>query len=188
MKKIGIITVLASSPLAMFAYYDDYGTTDTAGSNWLTFLMIILFVWGILEVILFFKVWGMTNNVKDMKKHLVRSNKRDEFRKFRLLGQKEKAAEALIEVFLDSMIVYIHSEDYDPSRNIEQEISELENQLSQFGVKIPKEIKALKTARNFWNAGFVIPAKAETTKADEKQKTKEEKQIEEVNNYYSEMN
>lgn len=45
-------------------------------------------------------------------------------------------------------------------------------------LKVKGEIT--KTARNFWNAGFVILEKAETTKANEKQKTKEEEQIEEV--------
>lgn len=187
MKKLSIITVLASSPIAMFAYYDEYGSSSTSNSGWLTFLMIILLVWGILEVILFFKLWGMTNNVKQMKNQIVRYNKRDDFRRFRLLGEKDKAAEALIEVFFDSMITYIHSEYYNPDRNIEEEVSELENHLSQFGVKIPKEIKALKTARNFWNVGFVKTIKTEEVKSEEKPKTVEEKQSEEVQNYYSEM-
>lgn len=187
MKRLSIISVLASSPIAMFAYYDDYSSSSTSGSGWLTFLMIILLVWGILEVILFFKLWGMTNNVKQMKNQIVRYNKRDDFRRYRLLGKKEEAAEALIEVFFDSMITYIHSEEYDPDRNIEEEVSELENHLSQFGVKIPKEIKALKTARNFWNVGFVKTIKTEEVKAEEKPKTEEEKQSDEVQSYYSEM-
>ena len=30
------------------------------------FLSIILFIFGILQIILFFKVWGMTNNMKEL--------------------------------------------------------------------------------------------------------------------------
>ena len=52
-KKLSIISVLATSPLAMFAYYDDYSSSS---SGWLTFLIIILLVWGILEVILFYSL------------------------------------------------------------------------------------------------------------------------------------
>ena len=33
----------------------------------LTFISIIFSVFGILQIILFFKVWGMTNNVSEMK-------------------------------------------------------------------------------------------------------------------------
>lgn len=32
------------------------------------FLLVILIVFGILQIILFFKVWGMTNGVKKIKK------------------------------------------------------------------------------------------------------------------------
>ena len=43
----------------------------------ITFLTIIYVVFAVLQIILFFKVWGMTNNVKKMKdivsKHAERS-------------------------------------------------------------------------------------------------------------------
>lgn len=32
--------------------------------NGIALLMIVLAIWGILNLILFFKIWGMTNNVK----------------------------------------------------------------------------------------------------------------------------
>ena len=32
-----------------------------------TFMAIVFLVFGILQIILFFKVWGMTNNVKKIK-------------------------------------------------------------------------------------------------------------------------
>ena len=42
-----------------------------------TFINIYLFVslvWGILCLILFFKIWGMTNDVKAIKEHLISSS------------------------------------------------------------------------------------------------------------------
>ena len=33
-----------------------------------TIIAVILIAWGVLEIILFFKIWGMTNNVKKLKK------------------------------------------------------------------------------------------------------------------------
>lgn len=36
----------------------------------MTFTAIIMIVFGILQIILFFKVWGMTNNVSKIKKEL----------------------------------------------------------------------------------------------------------------------
>ena len=30
---------------------------------------IIMITWGILEIILFFKIWGMTNNIKNIKRN-----------------------------------------------------------------------------------------------------------------------
>ena len=32
------------------------------------FLTIILLIFGVLQIILFFKVWGMTNNIKEKRK------------------------------------------------------------------------------------------------------------------------
>ena len=97
MKRLCTISLLATMPIAMFAYYGDYSSIELPGP--IKYLTFILFVWGILEVILFFKVWGMTNNVKKIQTELTRSNTTELFRKYRLLGLNDKAAEILIQVF-----------------------------------------------------------------------------------------
>lgn len=53
MKRLCTISLLATMPFAMFAYYDDY---DPKPSGFMKFLMFILLVWGVLEVISFFKI------------------------------------------------------------------------------------------------------------------------------------
>ena len=40
------------------------------------FVSIVIAVFGILQIILFFKIWGMTNDVKDLKNKLESNNKR----------------------------------------------------------------------------------------------------------------
>ena len=35
---------------------------------------VIMVVWGVLNIILFFKIWGMTNDVNTIKQHLLGSN------------------------------------------------------------------------------------------------------------------
>ena len=34
-------------------------------------IYFIMFIWGILNIILFFKIWGMTNDIKDIKNLLM---------------------------------------------------------------------------------------------------------------------
>ena len=53
------------------------------------FLSIVLLVFGVLQIILFFKVWGMTNNVQKIKEQLCAAE--NDFQKLMLLGEKEKA-------------------------------------------------------------------------------------------------
>lgn len=36
---------------------------------------IILIVFGVLQIILFFKLWGMTNDVRQLKEHFVQESK-----------------------------------------------------------------------------------------------------------------
>ncbi len=71
MKRMIILFALALFATNAFAYsyHDDYSSSSTSG--WLIFMYIIFFIWGILEIILFFKVWGMTNDVKRLRSSLV---------------------------------------------------------------------------------------------------------------------
>lgn len=38
-------------------------------------LSIIAIVFGVLQIILFFKIWGMTNNVKELRDHIIKGGK-----------------------------------------------------------------------------------------------------------------
>ena len=40
-------------------------------------ISIVMLIWGILNIILFFKIWGMTNNIKTMKNIILSANSSD---------------------------------------------------------------------------------------------------------------
>ena len=65
MKRIILsLGVLFTSLVPTFAYYDSYSSSP---SFFDVILWLIVFIFGILQIILFFKVWGMTNDVKSIK-------------------------------------------------------------------------------------------------------------------------
>lgn len=41
----------------------------------LEFLSIIAIIFGVLQIILFFKIWGMTNDVRELRDHLIEGDK-----------------------------------------------------------------------------------------------------------------
>ncbi|MEE0848231.1 MAG: hypothetical protein U0M63_01005 [Alistipes onderdonkii] len=70
-------------------------------------LGIIMLVFGILQIILFFKLWGMTNDVVEIKKSVVKpktnADAKWELRKCIIAGNKDQAEEIIIHMFVDSV-------------------------------------------------------------------------------------
>ena len=65
MKRLIILSVLSLTVTTSFAYYS---SVDYELSGLPLFFFMVMLAWGILEIILFFKIWGMTNNIKAVKK------------------------------------------------------------------------------------------------------------------------
>ena len=40
---------------------------------------VIMVVWGVLNIILFFKIWSMTNDVKELKDYIINNNNNDSY-------------------------------------------------------------------------------------------------------------
>lgn len=156
-KKISLSILMVFSPSVMFAYYK-----NDFSSGYTPILIAVLSVWGILEIVLFFKIWGMTNNIKEIKDYQI-NNQRNCFRRCRLTGQNDKAAEYLISEFFKKMEWRVGNGDFNHIEKIQEEVSELEYRLSQCGVNIPEGIKSLKTLGDFWDAGFIEGKKTEDT-------------------------
>lgn len=93
-----------------FAYYGDYSSPSFELPGCLTFMCIIMIAWGILEIILFFKIWGMTNDVQALKKdHFCETTFETMgqmaryLRKNLVLGNMDNVKRILLQNFIDNM-------------------------------------------------------------------------------------
>ena len=107
MKRSILFIICAVSAVSGFAA-GRYGEPELPG--WLTFIGIVMIVWGILEIILFFKVWGMTNDVSALKKdhfnETVFESKEQMARYLRrnlVLGNTENVKRTLLKNFIDNV-------------------------------------------------------------------------------------
>jgi hypothetical protein len=108
----------------------------------ITLLSIITIAAGVLQIILFFKIWGMTNDVRKMQTKFFKSPNGFYVKKAILLGDKEQARDLLIEGFFN----YIHEkiakgEYYD--KMFPQRRNQLADALAQLGFDMPEAIKSL---------------------------------------------
>lgn len=107
MKRIYLLIACATLAVNGFAA-GRYGEPELPG--WLTFMGLIMIVWGILEIILFFKVWGMTNDIKALKKdrfnETLFETKGEMARYLRrnlVIGNMENVKRTLLKNFIDSV-------------------------------------------------------------------------------------
>ena len=63
------ILLLTSS--VAFAQYENSYSASSGITGWLTFYLIIMILFGILQIILFFKIWGMTDDIRKLRKKFV---------------------------------------------------------------------------------------------------------------------
>lgn len=75
----------------------------------LNIVSIIIIVFGILQIILFFKVWGMTNRIVSIDNKL--KNQKYNYEFYMLIGEKEKAYHTLMEDLVTRLLV-LRSETY----------------------------------------------------------------------------
>lgn len=71
MKKILVIACCCIAPLDLMAYYGSYSSPEIEIPGWIIFWSMIMIVWGILEIILFFKLWRMTNDVHNIANRIL---------------------------------------------------------------------------------------------------------------------
>ncbi len=117
-----------------------------------------------LQIILFFKLWIMTNDVKKLRENCEHSNRYNsnfEIRKLLASGDKEKAKELLLNSFYEN-ISELNYSGLDKSENnwfqIQKNIDadflklkeRLTNDLSKIGEQLPENIKQMKSGNEFY--------------------------------------
>lgn len=128
-KKQLIITLailLISTPAFAYYGYDSYRSYSYRNDDeevYSIIMIVILAVWAVLNLILFFKIWGMTNDVKLLKQKMcdnIYADKsiKETILKLHLLGKDEKAFEKIndhIVSFIEALILDIKRVSYLPS-------------------------------------------------------------------------
>lgn len=115
-----------------------------------TFIGWIIIIFGILQIILFFKVWEMTNNVAKISKKIGCNNSStDSIRKLLLKGENKKAYETIIEsMILDIDLVFSGESSYESIEDVRQAYSK---GLEKIGYSIPDPIKNINSYDDYKN-------------------------------------
>lgn len=71
-----------------------------------TLLNVVLIVFSIFQIILFFKIWIMSNDVNDIKNNLSKNEKIIQIKVLAIKGEKDKAKEMLDELFIYEICSY----------------------------------------------------------------------------------
>lgn len=166
MKKLLFIAGCYVAPLKLMAYYESYSSPEIEIPGWILFCSVIMIVWGILEIILFFKLWGMTNDVKALKRqyfselkfptrrHMVRY-----IRKNLLLGYVDDVKHVLLQNFkknvedhMGTSLEYGYEEGLRNrfDEDITPYVKNLEKQYNKLGFELPTYIARMKTFGDFY--------------------------------------
>lgn len=102
------------------------------------FFYFLSIVWSVLCLVLFFKIWGMCNDVSKIKSQLDRND--DFFTKIDFLlriGEKEKAKEILISKILSDEFIFNTSST--PVEKMEALSNKYQEEFQKLGITITKE-------------------------------------------------
>lgn len=173
MKRSILFVVFAASAISVFAA-GRYGEPELPG--WLTFIGIVMIVWGVLEIVLFFKVWGMTNDVNALKKdhfnETVFESKEQMARYLRrnlVLGNTENVKRTLLKNFIDNVehgYGELQTEGYEKDekgddhwvsfrernlmKSVRPYVENLQNQYEKIGEPLPVYIQRMETFNDYY--------------------------------------
>jgi hypothetical protein len=130
-----------------------------------SFIVFITFIGAILDIILFFKLWGMTNDIRELKKDHFDNHMPEDVPQLRaylrehyFLGDKDKVKRALILDFLDNLNIkcnssrssYLEADNPTLDTDITKYVEKLKIQFAKVNLDVPSEILNLKTFRDYY--------------------------------------
>lgn len=112
MKRQVTLAIVLLPAISSFAYYGDYSSSPSFElPGWVTFMGYLMIAWGILEIILFFNIWGMTNDIRALKKEFFHEKNDESYylmaknlRKNLVLGNIEHVKKTLLTTFMDEIM------------------------------------------------------------------------------------
>ena len=168
---------MVAAASSSFAYY---GSDSSSDSGWLTFMCVVMIAWGILEIILFFKIWGMTNDVRALKqdhfneaKFATKEETAGHLRRNLVLGNTENVRRILLQNFIDNVEMdyasmcragYVKDEngkdvwteseamkEINLKKSIRPYVENLQKLYERIGEEIPVCIKNMETFGDYFN-------------------------------------
>ena len=130
-----------------------------------SFIVFITFIGAILDIILFFKLWGMTNDIRELKKDHFDNHMPEDVPQLRaylrehyFLEDKDKVKRALILDFLDNLNIkcnssrssYLEADNPTLDTDITKYVEKLKIQFAKVNLDVPSEILNLKTFRDYY--------------------------------------
>lgn len=112
-----------------------------------TLLIIILIVFGVLQVILFIKIWDITNSVKRIKDNLC-PHPFDKVRKHVIKGENDKIEESLIDALIFDIESLRSSSDYSSIQHVKDVYKPL---FDKIGFTFPDIIERINTISDYNN-------------------------------------
>lgn len=112
-------------------------------------LSIVLLIFGVLQIILFFKVWSMTNDVKKLKEELTACYR---IKYYLSIGDKEKAYKKAVEElynYLSTQIVSISAIEF--LEKTKPTIEKYSRIIEETGHQMPEN---LSDPQKFWNIWY----------------------------------
>lgn len=127
--------------------------------EFMMFFSVILVAFGILQIILFFKIWGMTNDVKELKNEFMSIPTKWELNKAVLKGDKHKIAEILFNaMFIRIKKAYDDTiPDIDGSKKeiFAEQFSTIKKEYKErylkYGITFPDAVDKIEKSENFEN-------------------------------------
>ena len=148
MKKLFLTLAFVGVASSMFAYYRSPG--EEFGAGIMTLVIIVL---GVLNLIFFFKIWGMTNDVKELKNEICPDNLRvfpfllkRKVMEFKYLGKTDEAKKMLDEIVRSEFFpkILVSGKSVSVAQNeVERIINKYEKYYKILDVEMPNEIKEI---------------------------------------------
>ena len=109
-------------------------------------LGILFFIFGLLQIILFFKLWAMTNNVKKIAQGNDSPHVDWQLRACVLTGDMDRAEKLIIEDFVEK--VRLHVVQHGPSESIGPIKNACRARFKAIGKQMPEAIEKLQNGAN----------------------------------------
>lgn len=113
-------------------------------------LLIILLIFAVLQIVLFFKIWGMTNDIKSIKEKINPKDRLWETKRAILKGNKEMASSLIVDAMLDDIQASIFSH-YGSMNSMKEVKEKYEPIFEKVEVEMPEAIRKLESFSDVTN-------------------------------------